>query len=208
MAAGDGGGLPSLAAAAECGGGFSPDFRGRAGQHGGMTASTSTMTRIRVAAIDPAALSELRVRDDAGRPPRLLTDDEGGSPLRCCLRRIEPGERVALVSYAPLRRWAAQSGADPGPYDEVGPVFIHPEPCGGPAGTAGFPAVLAQGRWMLRRYAAQGHILGGQLIDLGPAPDPDAGSAALAAALSEPDVAVVHVRALEFGCFQFAATWA
>jgi hypothetical protein len=164
------------------------------------------MTGVRVSAIDPAALSELRVRDDAGRPPRLLTDEEGGSPLRCCLRRIEPGERVALVSYAPLRRWAARTGADPGPYDEVGPVFIHPEPCGGPAaGPAGFPAALAVGRWMLRRYAAEGHILSGQLIDLGPAPDPGAGSAALAAALSEPGVALVHVRALEFGCFQFEA---
>jgi len=86
-------------------------------------------------------------------------------------------------------------------------VFIHPEPCGGPAaGGDGFPPALAQGRWMLRRYAAEGHILGGQLIDLGPAADPAAGSAALAAALSEPGVAAVHVRALEFGCFQFEAT--
>ncbi|MGW3510169.1 DUF1203 domain-containing protein, partial [Streptomyces sp. NPDC000994] len=31
-----------------------------------------------------------------------------GAPLRCCLRRSEPGERIALVSYAPLRRWAAE----------------------------------------------------------------------------------------------------
>ncbi len=167
------------------------------------------MTGVRVSAIDPAALSELRVRDDAGLPPRLLTDDEGGSPLRCCLRRIEPGERVALVSYAPLRRWAARTGADPGPYDEVGPVFIHPEPCGGPAGgAAGFPAALARGHWMLRRYSAQGHILGGELIDLGPDADPHAGSAALAAALGEPGVALLHVRALEFGCFQFEAALA
>jgi Protein of unknown function (DUF1203) len=58
---------------------------------------------------------------------------------------------------------------------------------------------------MLRRYAPEGHILSGQPIDLGPAPDPGAGSAALAAALSEPGVALVHVRALEFGCFQFEA---
>ena len=51
-----------------------------------------------------ALLSQLRERDDAGHPPRLLIDQEGGSPLRCCLRRIRPGERVALVAYAPLGR--------------------------------------------------------------------------------------------------------
>ncbi len=53
--------------------------------------------------------------DDAGNPPRLLTDDEGGAPLRCCLRAAEPGEHVALVSYAPLRRWARATGARAGP---------------------------------------------------------------------------------------------
>jgi hypothetical protein len=162
------------------------------------------MTGVRVSAIDPAALSELRVRDDAGRPPRLLTDDEGGSPLRCCLRRIKPGERVALVSYAPLRRWAARTGADPGPYEELGPVFIHAEACPGPAGT-GFPPALLGDRWMLRKYAAEGHILGGVLLEPAQAPDASAADAALAAALSEPGVALVHVRALEFGCFQFEA---
>ncbi|HEU5421694.1 MAG TPA: DUF1203 domain-containing protein [Streptosporangiaceae bacterium] len=168
---------------------------------------TTTMTGFRVSAIDPAVLSELRIRDDAGQPPRLLTDDEGGSPLRCCLRRIEPGERVALVSYAPLRRWASRTGADPGPFDEVGPVFIHPEPCPGPAdSTAGFPPALASGRWMLRQYAAAGHILGGHLVDLGPAGDAAAANAALAAALAEPGVALVHVRAIAFGCFQFEVT--
>ena len=98
--------------------------------------TTSEMTRAyRVRAIEPDVLAQLRRRDDAGHPPRIMTDEEGGSPLRCCLRPVRPGELVALVSYAPLFRWAQQTGADPGPYDEVGPVFIHPEPCAGPDGT-------------------------------------------------------------------------
>ena len=50
-------------------------------------------------------------------------------PIRCCLGRSRPYETIALVSYAPLRRWARETGARPGPYDEVGPVFIHPEEC-------------------------------------------------------------------------------
>lgn len=76
-------------------------------------------------AIPPATLEELRAADDAGRAPVPTTDDEGGAPLRCCLRHSRPGELIALVSYAPLRRWAAATGADPGPYDEQGPVFVH-----------------------------------------------------------------------------------
>jgi len=32
---------------------------------------------------------------------RTWDDDEGGAPLRCCLRDSRPGERVALVSVTP-----------------------------------------------------------------------------------------------------------
>ena len=121
-------------------------------------------------AIDPAVLAGLRAADDAGNPPRLLTDTDGGSPLRCCLRASAPGERVALVSYAPLHRWARATGADPGPYDEVGPVFIHPAPCPGPAGD-GLPAALLGGPRVFRAYSARGHILGGRPFGLdGPGP--------------------------------------
>src|SRR4051812_27265541 len=97
--------------------------------------TTSTATTV-YAAIAPAVLDQLRVLDDAGQPPVSSIDDEGGSPLRCCLRRATPGERVSLVSYAPLRRWAADAGADPGPYDEQGPVFIHADACTDPVGTS------------------------------------------------------------------------
>lgn len=36
--------------------------------------------------ISPTALKELRVRDDAGHPMYPYVDEEGGAPLRCCLR--------------------------------------------------------------------------------------------------------------------------
>ncbi len=180
-----------------------------------------------------------------GNPPRLLTDTEGGSPLRCCLRASAPGERVALVSYAPLRRWARSTGADPGPYDEVGPVFIHPAPCPGPAGD-GLPAALLGAPRVFRAYSARGHILGGWPFGLdgtdpasvagtSPASADGAGvggagvggtgaggtgaggarvrgtgpagaaEALLADIYADPAVAVVHVRAMAFGCFLFEA---
>lgn len=165
---------------------------------------TEIGTGFEVRAIAVDVLRELLEVDDAGRPPLLLTDDEGGSPLRCCLRPIQPGERVALVSYAPLRRWARKTGAEPGPYDETGPVFIHAGPCQGPDGT-GVPGWLAGGHRVLRAYNADGRILRGQLVDADPAGSPVGVESALAAMFADPQVALVHGRALEFGCFTFEA---
>ncbi|GDY30826.1 DUF1203 domain-containing protein [Gandjariella thermophila] len=151
-----------------------------------------------VRAIEPEALRQLWERDDAGNPPRLLVHEDGGSPLRCCLRPVRPGERVALVSYAPLRRWAERTGADPGPYNEVGPVFIHPQPCDGPRGS-GYPYELRSSHRVFRAYSRDGRILGGRLV-----PDDDAVESVLADLFADPEVAMVHVRAVEFGCFFFA----
>ncbi|WP_329457861.1 DUF1203 domain-containing protein [Streptomyces sp. NBC_01497] len=154
--------------------------------------------------IEPAALKELRVTDDAGAPVAPFTDDEGGAPLRCCLRGSGPGERIALVTYAPLRRWAAATGATPGAYDEQGPVFIHPGDCGGPATgqDARYPFARPGALRTLRRYDTRGRIDGGRLLEI-PA-DADSGfDAALDEAFADPEVALVHVRAVEYGCFQF-----
>jgi Protein of unknown function (DUF1203) len=181
--------------------GFPPDIPVPVSDHGFMT-MTGIGTSFEVRAISPEVVRELLEVDDAGQAPRLLTDAEGGSPLRCCLRRIRPGERVALVSYAPLRRWARESGAEPGPYDEVGPVFVHPGPCDGPDGT-GYPGSFALSPRVLRAYDASGSILGGRLVDADPEGSPVAVESALAEMLADPAVALVHGRALEFGCFTF-----
>lgn len=143
--------------------------------------------------IPPRVLEELRTADDAGRPLAPFTDEEGGGPLRCCLRHSAPGEEIALVSYAPLRRWAAETGADPGAYDERGPVFIHATQCSGPSGTA---LPFTNDHRVLRRYGADGRILGGRLVD-------GDFRSALAEAFADPQVAVVHVRAVEYGCFLY-----
>ncbi|MFB8174904.1 DUF1203 domain-containing protein [Streptomyces sp. NPDC055966] len=155
-----------------------------------MTTTTAHTAR----PITPEVLRSLRVTDDAGRPAVPYTDAEGGAPLRCCLRRSAPGERIALVSYAPLRRWAAETGARPGAYDEQGPVFVHAEDCAGPADPAELP--FANAPRVLRRYSREGRILGGRLVT---ADFPDA----LAEAFADPEVALVHVRAVEYGCFLY-----
>jgi Protein of unknown function (DUF1203) len=167
-----------------------------------MTITTEARTKFQVRAIPADVLDELRERDDAGNPPRIRTDQSGGSPLRCCLRLSAPAEEIALVSYAPLRRWARRTGADPGPYDEVGPVFIHPGPCAGPDGT-GYPAALAGRPRVLRAYGADGTIRGGRLAGQDELRDPAAAASVISEVLDDPEVAVVHVRAVDFGCFSF-----
>ena len=153
------------------------------------------MTAFTARPLTPTALKELRTRDDAGRPVVPFTDDEGDAPLRCCLRRSVPGERIALVAYAPLRRWAAETGADPGAYDEQGPVFIHADECPGPDGTA---LPFTDAHRTVRRYSTDGRILGGRLVEDGTDFEP-----AFTEAFADPEVALVHVRAVEYGCFLY-----
>ncbi|WP_181803447.1 DUF1203 domain-containing protein [Streptomyces shenzhenensis] len=163
-----------------------------------MTASFSPLP------ISATALKELRVRDDAGNTPRPYTDDEGDAPLRCCLRSSTVGERIALISYAPLRRWAARTDADPGAYDEQGPVFIHAEECGGPAGEnlGRCPWARPGALRVLRRYDSRGHITGGRMLEL-PEDAQAAFAHALAEAFADPETAQVQVRAVEHGCYHF-----
>ncbi|MGD3111406.1 DUF1203 domain-containing protein [Streptomyces sp. YGL11-2] len=159
--------------------------------------------------IPPTTLKELRDADDSGRPLQPYSAREDGipldcvgSPLRCCLRAIEPGERVALVSYAPLRRWAEMTGAAPGAYDESGPVFIHAEDCDGPRDTQGHPFARPGALRTIRRYDGAGHIVGGRFFEI--PEDAEAGfDRAFEEAFADPEVALVHVRALEYGCFLF-----
>ncbi|MDV9190057.1 DUF1203 domain-containing protein [Streptomyces sp. SR27] len=152
--------------------------------------------------IAPTTLAQLRVTDDAGRACVPYDDGEGGAPLRCCLRLSAPGERIALVSYAPLRRWAAETGAEPGAYDEQGPVFVHAEECGGPAPSETYPFARAGALRTLRRYDAAGRIVGGRLLEI-PEATTQGFDEALTEAFTDPTVCLVHIRAVEYGCFHF-----
>ncbi|MEV8396466.1 DUF1203 domain-containing protein [Streptomyces niveus] len=161
------------------------------------------MTQHTALPIGPAVLKELRDTDDGGATNTPYTDPEGGAPLRCCLRRSRAGERIALVTYAPLRRWAAETWARPGAYDEQGPVFIHAEECGGPAADrAGYPFARAGALRTVRRYDSEGRIVGGRLLEIPEAAE-EGFDEAFAEAFTDPEVALVHVRAVEYGCFLF-----
>jgi hypothetical protein len=152
--------------------------------------------------IAPDVAEQLRDRDDSGSARMPAVDAQGGAPLRCCLRRSRVGEAIVLVSYAPLRRWAIETSADPCAYDEVGPVFIHARRCEGPA-REGFPGEVASSLRVYRAYDKGGRILGGVLVDPAPGYAQEVAEAALHDLFSDPSAELVHVRAVEFGCFQF-----
>jgi hypothetical protein len=159
------------------------------------TATVRTSKTLMVHPIDPARLDAVREtgEDGWGNPVTPFAAKGEGEPLRCCLRFAEPGESIALISYAPF--------VEASPWREVGPVYLHAERCEGYA-DAGLPAGLRCGPRVLRTYRADGSmnyehntLVGDE--DLEPVLD---------RLLAEPDVATVHVRTLLPQCFLYAVT--
>jgi Protein of unknown function (DUF1203) len=156
---------------------------------------TTTETRLRVHAIDPARLDVVRRNgtDGHGNSFHPYPASGEGEPLRCCLRMARPDESIALISFAPFDH--------PSVWTEVGPVYVHADRCEGH--TAGLPDELRTGPRLLRTYRDNDtmnydhNTLVGEDEDLKPALD---------RLLALPDVATVHVRTVLPQCFLFAVT--
>ena len=58
---------------------------------------------IEYVAIPAVELDAIRAagRDEAGNELTPQIDEDGGSPLRCCLRTAVPGESMLLIAYTP-----------------------------------------------------------------------------------------------------------
>ncbi|HEX4701984.1 MAG TPA: DUF1203 domain-containing protein [Pseudonocardiaceae bacterium] len=155
-----------------------------------MTTTTSTF---RVEPIPASTLDRIRStgRDEAGNEPRERVDIEGGSPLRCCLRDANPGERMLLIAHTP-------PGVT-GPYAERGPVFVHAEPCDGYADTDSYPAGLTHRRQIVRGYDHNGNMATATVVEDGLAAERE-----LVELFARPDIRVAHVRNVAAGCYNFA----
>jgi hypothetical protein len=126
--------------------------------------------------------------DDFGNT--LVAQTAGaGAPLRCCLRLSTPGEQIALIAFRP-----SPLG---GPYAEVGPVFIHLSECPGSTGD-GFPEDFRDRRAVLRPYDAAGLMLDGVVAE------PGTSEGELKRLFDQPEVALVHVRNVVAGCWNFS----
>ncbi len=153
------------------------------------------MGDIQFLAIDPARLAAMRGRgsDDFGNPWTPFPA-RGWEPLRCCLRRPVESEPIALITYSP---WPS-----PHPWMEAGPVFVHSGPCAGYADTHAYPAEMLGSPRMLNPFDRTGARAYHHITFVGPDDDHEA---AVRRLLAEPDVASVHVRSAEAGCFTFEA---
>jgi len=121
-----------------------------------------------------------------------LRHEAVGAPLRCCLRKAGEGEPVVLFRYSP--------SAGRGPYEELGPVFVHLERCDGPDELHEVPEALRHARRALRAYDADGRIVDGGVAQ------PEELTARIEEWLAEPGVVEVQVRSATHGCFLFAVT--
>lgn len=151
--------------------------------------ATSFMT---ILPIPAQRLRQIRTerRDDNGEPPTYRVDDEGGAPLRCCLRDSRPGEHIELIGYCPFRQT--------GPYAEVGPVFIHADECAGYPATDRYPDEFRDRPQVFRAYRADGTIAGGRLVK----PEHER-EEAIRELFADPEIAFLHSRNVIYGCFMF-----
>lgn len=153
------------------------------------------MDDIEYAPIEPRRLDAMgrRGTDETGNPWTAF-GAAGGEPVRCCLRRVEAGERIVLISYSP---WTG-----PHPWAETGPVYVHAERCAGYLGDGRYPALFARDRSMLSPFDATGARVPERVAFVGPDDDHHA---AVRDLLAAPGVEVVHVRSATAGCFTFLA---
>jgi len=154
--------------------------------------TSTTTAAFLVRALSPDVLDDVRANgmDVSGNAIEHLTA-AGGEPLRCCLRNAEPGEDSILFGYEPL--------IPASPYREIGAVFAHAQPCGGPTLADGYPADWRDKPQVLRAYDRRGWIHGATQVHDGTDPE-----AVITAMFADPDVEQIHSRNVAWGCYMFA----
>ena len=155
-----------------------------------------------VRAIDEDVVAQLRVSDDAGHAPRVIVHAEGGSPLRCCLRAARRGSGSR---WCPMRR---SGGGRTRPAPTLGPTTKSGRCSSTRSRATGRPGAGTRRTSSGRRgcsvpTGADGSIRGGRLASGDELEDQAAAGRVLSGLFADPEVAVVHARALEFGCFTF-----
>lgn len=153
--------------------------------------SRPTAPHLHVHPISAVELDDVRRHrvDRFGNVPEPFTST-GGDQLRCCLRESRVEEKLWVIAHAPL---TAQR-----PWREVGPVFVHADPCDGYDPARGLPAFFGHRPRVLRSYdAEQQMVYTGNRVAR---PADDLGDL-LQTLLADSRIEEVHVRNLEAQCF-------
>lgn len=129
--------------------------------------------------------------DANGQKPERHISRGTGAPCRHCQRDVAAGEPYLILAYSPFPRVQ--------PYAEIGPIFLHAEPCDRYPVSGEMPAMfLKREHYLLKGYLADDRICygTGQIVASADVP------AAAARILTRDDVAYVHVRSALNNCYQ------
>ena len=150
----------------------------------------SVPNEVRISGIPTEVANRIRkqMRDDFGHELRIQIVD-GAAPCRHCLRIAQAGERMILFSYRPFAE-------DRGPYSEIGPVFVHADPCSRYSETS-LPPDYADRELVVRAYDAADTIAESVIV---PARQAVAHASSF---LQDPRVQYVHARHPAYGCYAF-----
>lgn len=126
------------------------------------------------------------------------------APKTCSAKVMNPAVSSTMTKgFSERPRPAIWPATTQRPWREVGPVFVHLEPCEGYDPGRGLPDFIRGGRRVLRSYTAdqEMHYAGNRIT--GPDDDLDT---ILQALLADPQVAELHLRNVEAQCFNARAT--
>lgn len=148
------------------------------------------MTEIRIVGLESDYVETLR----AGRVDRFGNKLEAAPaghhwPCRHCLQEIEVGAGSLVLAHSPFPK--------PGPYSEVGPIFVCADDCAAYGKTDRVPSVVRDRLVVVRGYGHDDRIVYGTgEIAAGPEV-PDLARRLLA----RPELAYLHVRTARNGCY-------
>ena len=129
--------------------------------------------------------------DANGKVPERHISDGDGNPCRHCLTYIAAGDPFLVLAYRPFPELQ--------PYAEIGPIFLHAEPCERHADSETPPAMFHGWNRMLLKGYDTNHRIVYAVGDVVNVREMDAYAAEL---LGRKDVAYVHARHAQFNCYQ------
>ena len=118
----------------------------------------------------------------------VMVDSLTGYPCRHCLRWAQPGEQVILFPYASI-----PAGR---PYSEMGPIFVHAQPCPRYESTEQYPADFREGR-VIRAYDREQNMIAAENVN---GRDPET---VIEKLFTNPEAESIQVRSADRGCYTF-----
>jgi hypothetical protein len=144
----------------------------------------------RVVPLPSEVAERARRTAQAGAPDHayVKVDSPTGYPCRHCLRWAQPGEQVILFPYASI-----PAGR---PYSEMGPIFVHAQPCPRYESTKQYPADFREGR-VVRAYDREQNMIAGEIVN-GRKPE-----TVIEKLFENPETEFIQVRSADRGCYTF-----